>query len=132
MDIQLDENGDISIPTRPCTGEDLIIQKVRIRSETFFGEWILDSRKGVPWLAWLDETPPPLEQIEDFLKVEYEEIDGVRRADVTATESEDLLTIHVDARIYLDQGDSPTYQLTATLAADEPTVFRVIRLAGIL
>lgn len=131
IDVKLDTAGDITIPTRIARGEDLVIQKVRGRSETHLGEWILDSRDGVPWLRWLDQTPIPETQIEDFLKAEYEEIAGVRRADVTVTPNAYQTSADISVQIYLDQDDAPDFRLDVSIAADEPAVFRITRLSTV-
>lgn len=131
LDIKLTESGDITIPTRRVTGEDLVIQRCRIRTETWFGEWILDRRVGVPWARWLQETPAPLTQIEDFFRAEYGDVTGVRKADVTA-EIDDDLTILIDAKIYIDQRDEPSFALEAAVAPDQPAVISIYRTAGIL
>ena len=132
LDVQLDDDGDITIPTRICTGEDLIIQKVRGRAETFLGEWILDTRVGVPWFEWLEEVPPPEQQIQDFLRVEFEDIDGVRRADVQVVSDTYGVVWTINVSIYLDDNDAPTFNFEAFVEAENPAVFNIKRSSTVL
>ncbi len=132
FDLKLDvTSGDITIPSRLVTGEDLVIQKCRIRTETFAGEWRLDSRHGAPYVKWLDEANVPTEQIETYFKAEYEAVEGVRHAVVTA-ELDDNNVIDIDAEIYIDQDDAPDFRLDAVIRPDQPAVIRAIRIGGIL
>lgn len=86
-DVKLDANLDISIPSSFVKGEQLIIQKCKMRLEAYRGEWILDSRYGQPWLEWVDRgvSEANLNQISDVLRLSLEEIDGVRKAVVTTS-----------------------------------------------
>jgi hypothetical protein len=132
IDVKLDDSGDITVPTRIARGEDLIIQKCRGRAEMHIHEWILDSRLGVPWLEWLEEVPVPEQQIQDFLRNEFEGIVGVRRADVSLTSANYGRSWTISVIIYLDDSDAPDFRFEAIVEAEDPAVFRLVRSSQVL
>jgi hypothetical protein len=122
MDLQLDDNGDILIPTRAVLGFEAIAQRCVIRTLTFLGEWILDSRAGVPWHRWLDRFEPPLGQIEGFLTAEYEGVEGVVAAVVEATYDPTTYIIHISGRVQIEEADTIELQLGIGIEASAPHI----------
>lgn len=114
-DVKLDATMDITIPSEFISGEDLIVQKCRLRLETYRGEWILDSRYGQPWFDWIDQgvSQTNLTQIEDTLRVSLEEIEGVRKAATTATAQADG-TVSINIVITLDASENRVVLTTTT------------------
>lgn len=62
-DIKLDSNGDIDLSTNALqltTGIDAIVQHLKQRLRTFYGEWFRDRRIGVPYFEQiLIKNPNP-------------------------------------------------------------------------
>lgn len=78
-DVKLTSEGDIYPQTVYVDGIEYILQRVRIRLNTHLGEWILDTRAGMPWRRWLDTKPAPVDQVRDFVRREIESTPGVIR-----------------------------------------------------
>ncbi len=81
MDILLNEiTGDISL-----TGSDLVLtsgaeaieQHLRQRLQTFFAEWFLDSRIGVPYFQQILKKNPNFTVVDSVLKKEIIETPGI-------------------------------------------------------
>jgi len=77
--ILLDNDGDF--PKHPTITDRLdprlIAQRVQFAVSLFREEWMLNQNTGVPWLRWLQETPPPLVEMENFLATEMDQVPGV-------------------------------------------------------
>lgn len=129
-DIRLTADGDITVPTRAVTGINLVIQRVKIVLNRWRGDWIMDSRVGIPYLDWLDDAIPNPVEIEDFLRAEIEAVEGVITARVAAEQVDAVVQITVDVRISQDAAPA-NVRLVATVAPDEASVIRVVHLAGV-
>lgn len=129
-DIKLDASGDITIPTTAVTGVKLVIQRCKIVLNRWRGDWIIDSRVGIPYLGWLDDAVPNPIEIEDFLRAELEAVQGVIRASVSAEQVDEQVQITVDLRISQDAAPA-NVRLVYTPLADEAAVVRVISNAGV-
>ncbi len=105
-DVGLNANGDLGAFNRIIVGRDLVLQRIGIRLRTFLGEWILDSRKGLPFLAWIAKKPPDPAAIGAVVRKEIETTPGVLRVDsftsvfVPATQE-----ITITCTIYTDEGE---------------------------
>lgn len=131
MDIKLTEAGDITIPTLKVTGYKLTIQRCKIVLNRWRGDWIIDSRVGIPYLTWLDDAVPNPVEIEDFLRAELEAVEGVLSANVAAEQVGAVVQITVDLRISQDAAPASVRLITA-IGADEPSVIRVVHTSGVL
>ena len=81
-DFALDENLNLLIPTRLIEGTELVVQRIRVRLNTFLGEWLLDSRVGIPYIQWKD-APTQLTStaIESTIVAQISSIPGVDRVE---------------------------------------------------
>jgi hypothetical protein len=81
MDILLDETtGDISLTGSDMlltSGQEAIEQHLRQRLQTFFGEWFLDSRIGIPYFQQILKKNPNFTVVDSLLKKEIIETSGV-------------------------------------------------------
>ena len=75
-DIQL-VDGDLPEITQHMTGIQLTMQRVSIRLQTFLGEWILDTSKGIDYLGLSDISPAPVEAFSAILRAETLAASGV-------------------------------------------------------
>lgn len=80
-DIQLDEQGDLPVAPRHVTDIAAVAQRVEIRLKTFFGEWFLDERRGLPWLEWKQQKPPNIDVIRERVRSEIRQARGVVRVE---------------------------------------------------
>lgn len=78
-DIGLDDDHDLPVVCRHITGIDLVIQRVRRRLLTHYGEYIGDRRKGLPYLAWAQQKPPRTDAIGAVLRAAITSTPGVVR-----------------------------------------------------
>lgn len=78
-DLALDENGDLELPARLVAGEDLVIQRLRVRLNTHLGEWPLDTARGLDYAGWTGRLPVPLTEIELALTEAIGTTPGVAR-----------------------------------------------------
>jgi hypothetical protein len=81
LDVGLNENGDLPAFTRHISGIDLVMQRVNVRLRTFYGEWILDRKKGLPFFTWAAQKPPDVDGIGAVVRREIEGTPGVVRVD---------------------------------------------------
>lgn len=79
VDVELDQNGDIGAITRHITGIPLVLQRVKIRLQTFLGEWILDQTVGLPFLAFAEQKPPDVNGISAVVQATIVSVPGVNR-----------------------------------------------------
>jgi len=77
MDIALNAGGDIPREPYHATGIKLVRQRIENRLLTHRGEWILDSRQGIPYVEWFQTRPIPLDAISDAIRFEIETTPGV-------------------------------------------------------
>jgi hypothetical protein len=78
-DIQLDANGDLPAVTRHITGWLSVVQRVKFRLQTFLGEWILDTAKGLPFMRWRGQKDPNLQELSTYVRREILDTPGVIR-----------------------------------------------------
>jgi len=70
-DIALDADGDLLIATNSLslvTGDDAIVQNLRIRFQFVLGEWFLDSRIGIPYFAEILIKNPDLTRVRGIFR----------------------------------------------------------------
>ena len=117
-DVQLDNNGDIPIRTAYITGPDLVRQRIRIRLNTWRGEWFLDQRLGLPFLEWKQQKPPDVDVIRALIQREIRTTPGVvgvanlevslvqGRIEITGRITVEDVTLDLSAEILGPQGNS--------------------------
>ena len=54
--LALDSNGNTAIPFRMVFGVDVVRVRILTRLNTVLGEWLSDTRKGLPWLRWTGQA----------------------------------------------------------------------------
>lgn len=62
------------------TGADRILQAIKIRLRTWYGEWFLDTTIGLPYLDKIMVKNPSLPTIDNLLRAEILAVDGVAYA----------------------------------------------------
>lgn len=107
IDLALDEAGDLPLVPRHITGIPLVLQRIRRRLLVFAGEWVLDVTQGLPYLAWRQTKPAPLDAIAARIRVELEQTPGVVRIDACAA-SLDVATrtVRISARGVVQDPDT--------------------------
>lgn len=126
MDIALDANGDIPKIATHVDGPRLVRQRIENRLNTHQGEWILDSREGLPYLEWAQTRPAPLEAIADAVRFELETTPGVaglRTFDVSFSNR----TVRVDATVVLESEEDVPLAIDVAPSATSITRVRIAR-----
>jgi hypothetical protein len=83
-DVYMTPTGDYEYPTRYIAQDRASIQRARLRVLQHRGEWLLDTRTGAPWIAWLDTKPFPKQQIEEFFRADLASIPDIDTVVATA------------------------------------------------
>lgn len=52
VDILLGDDGDLPAVPAHGSGDDVVLQRLRLRLQLIRGDWILDAQAGVPYLQW--------------------------------------------------------------------------------
>lgn len=81
IDVRLGADGDLEQFTRHISGSAVTLQRIKLRLETFLGEWILDRTKGMPWLLFIAQKPARVAEIVAFIRREIETTPGVIAVD---------------------------------------------------
>lgn len=77
-DILLDENGDIAITKEgDLSIVESPIQAAMIKLKWFFGEWLYDPEKGIPWFEYVFLKNPNMAYIKSLLVEQMMEIEEV-------------------------------------------------------
>ena len=98
-------NGDIAFPLRRVTGDNLVVQRIERRLRTHLGEWFLDQSKGLDFLGWISQRPPPLATISGRTRVAVETCPGVLRVvSWDATHDAASRTVEVTGHVLLSSG----------------------------
>jgi len=105
FDVKLDENGDIYAQTRYVDGTELVVQRIENRLLTHRGEYILDTRVGLPYQTWLAQKPVPLEEIADAVRFEIETTPGVEAIESFEADL-DGRTVEITGRVRTSDGQS--------------------------
>lgn len=107
IDLQLDADGDLPLVPRHITGLPLVLQRIRRRLRVFAGEWVLDTSQGLPYLAWRQTKPAPVEAIAARIRVELEQTPGVVRIDTCAAALDvTTRTVRITARGVVQDPDT--------------------------
>jgi len=111
-DVEL-EAGDLPARTTHITGPDLVRQRIELRLGTFIGEWYLDTRKGLRYLEWLQQTPPRVEEIGADIRREIETTPDVLRVE-NWSGSFDGVTLSYSGDVIIDDGTVLAVVVTPT------------------
>jgi predicted RNase H-related nuclease YkuK (DUF458 family) len=78
-DIALLDTGELSITTDIQVVEDVdqVVQAVRTRLRTFYGEWAFDTTQGVPYIEEIFVKAPNMKVVDGLLKAAILDTDGV-------------------------------------------------------
>ena len=107
IDLELGPDGDLPLVPRHITGIPLVLQRIRRRLLVFAGEWVLDTTQGLPYLAWRQTKPAPVEAIAARIRVELEQTPGVVRIDTCAAALEVATrTVRITARGVVQDPDT--------------------------
>ena len=89
--LELDSIGEIAVPFRMVSGIGVVRVRVFVELRTLTGEWITDTRKGLPILDWIGEpgydSKVTGEQVAAIVRARLQTLTGVVSVDVTATRS---------------------------------------------
>lgn len=89
LDLQLDNSGDLLVSNYDLSlieGVDQIAQNLAIRLRFFLGEWFLDIEQGIAYYQDIFIKSPNQIQVENLLKNEILETDGI--IEITSFEAE--------------------------------------------
>ena len=105
-DVYLDPmTGDLPPAFRYASDTELVLQRSRIRLESFLGEWLLDQTKGLPYLDWRKVKQPPLDEIVNLVRREISTVPGVLRTS-DPSGSVDGEVISVSMTVAIPEADS--------------------------
>lgn len=124
--------GDLPPSFRFATSIELILQRAKIRLETFLGEWLLDQTKGLPYLQWRRFKIPPLSEVLNFTRRELSTIPGVLRTSDPAIEIVEGV-IQVSMTLAVPDDDSIRVRIDlfgAGLGSTETAGFNATNLTG--
>lgn len=136
IDLALDAAGDLPLVARHITGIPLVLQRLRRRLLVYAGEWVLDVTQGLPYLAWRQTKPSPLDAIAARIRVELELTPGVGRIDsCTAALTVATRTVRVTARgVVRDPGTGDLALVELAFdglgGSSTPAVFTITILSG--
>lgn len=120
QDLLLDANGDLDLTNGGAftDGQPAIAQEIKLRLQTFLGEYFLDSERGLPWITWstTKTDAPTLRQIEALCRAEVvasRGVTGVDPAGVRATfnSATRAVTVTIDG-VQTDVGLLDTVEVT--------------------
>jgi len=89
MSLAIELTDALQVPNHPriVTGDDYVIQSIRLALALHQGSVISDSRKGLPWVTWLDTVPFPSAVASARIRATLRAIPGVASVgNVTITE----------------------------------------------
>ena len=136
IDLALDADGDLPLVARHITGIPLVLQRIRRRLLVYAGEWVLDVTQGIPYLAWRQTKPAPLDAIAARVRVELEQTPGVVRIDSCAvTLVTSTRTVRITARGVVQDPDTAEQASVEIVLGDlggssTPAVFTITILSG--
>lgn len=103
-DILTTNDGDIAITNNSLTlvnGPDEVKQRLEQRLRTFYGEWFLNTERGVTWLKDIMVKNPDITLIEGILKNQITDTPGVleiKKFDLSYDSSAREMTLNFTAR----------------------------------
>lgn len=114
MDILLDsDTGDIFLPGSDLiltSGQEAIEQHLRQRLQTFFGEWFLDGRIGVPYFQQILKKNPDLTVVDSLLKKEIIDTQGIEElTQFSANLNKSTRKLEINFEVRTIEGDVITF-----------------------
>jgi len=105
-DVGLTTDGDWPLQPRLITGLELIGQRIQVALQLHVGEYLLDTREGVPWLDWMQIKPPPLSSISAGIRSTILGVRGVQSiSDYQATFTAATETLAITVTVLTDEGE---------------------------
>jgi hypothetical protein len=99
-------NGDIPQFGYWVTSDDLVVQKIRIRLQTWLGEWILDRFKGMQYATLHMQKPPNVDGFAALIRAEIEEVEGVAAvSSISGSFNYDTQKVEVSGRVLLEDAE---------------------------
>lgn len=122
-DVRIDpETGDLPKVPRHIKGDDLILQRVRLRVNTHFGEWFLDQREGLPYQDWAQQRIPNVDSIAAQVATIVRQTPGVNAVQIdTARQKNTSVVVALTAQIG-DREVSITIDTSAEDANSQPAI----------
>lgn len=114
MDILLDsDTGDIFLPGSDLlltSGQEAIEQHLRQRLQTFFGEWFLDGRIGIPYFQQILKKNPDLTVVDSLLKKEIIDTQGIEElTQFNANLDKPTRELEINFKVRTIEGDVITF-----------------------
>lgn len=105
-DVLLTDALDLRPRTTLVTGDVLVGQRIRLRTQQAVGDWILDASAGLPWLDWLTTKPFPEDTAAARVRQAIESIPGVLQvSELSVTRTGTAATIA--AQVLTEAGLAP-------------------------
>lgn len=118
FDVALSDSGDLPVRTTHISGPDFIAQRIKTRLQLFKGEYLLDQRRGLPYLQWKQDRPVDVDAIGARIRSEIARTPGVTGVSdfeasfdsghftVSATISIDDVQARLEAEVFSPDGNS--------------------------
>lgn len=116
-------NGDLPHVLKLVSGPELVVQRAARRLQRHLGEWFLDTSIGLPWVEWMQQKPPRVNEIGAKIRREVEAIPDVIRVTaltVTHTRETQALAINGEAEV-----EGATLGITVLPFGDAPAALRL-------
>lgn len=122
-DAALDENGDLTANGTYVTGDELVAQSLGIALRQGFGEWPLDTTTGLPFTAWIERLPVPLDSIVARVASEIINTDGIiELTTIDGSFDSSTGTVNIEARARLASGSAVSIVSTLPLAGGSASI----------
>lgn len=105
-DILLDETGDLPNFPQFANGTPITAQRIKMRLQTFLGEWILDAGVGMPYHEWSQMMGIDPDGVALFMRRDVQEIEEIDRSEFTASMPIGSRHITISGNIFEKNGTS--------------------------
>ena len=107
QDLKVDPlTGDLAIEGNDLVlidGDDMTVQHLGTRCQIQRGEFVLDTRKGLPWITWFRQKPVSAQYMQSNIRTELEDVEGCKSIDsVRITPDEDERDSEIEFDYTLD------------------------------
>jgi len=114
-DMALTADGDLPLQPGLVSGVELVAQRVAFALRLHRGEYLLDTRKGLPWLDWMQTRPAPLDTMDAAIKATILGVPGVLSiVEYTRTQGDTDDAWSITARILTSDEEEFTAAITRT------------------
>ncbi len=105
VDATLGPDGDLVLGAGFVTGVALVEQRLRLRLSLLQGGWFHDTSRGVPYDAWNEEMPLPIENVRAEISAQLIDTPGISTiSSLRVSFSGPSRRVTVDAKVVLDDG----------------------------